>query len=273
MVISTDNRVFFIEDGQRINVIASGVLQARPVLVSESPTVRFEQVHLDPAFLMTGLIYVGETETYATGERDFRVVQYRVLENRAEQRTVVTTTRVASLGPASFAVSAGGHVYVSVPATGSPREPLGTVLRFNTDGTVPGEQGGSAVIAHGYATPTSTVFEEHAQRLWIAGTDDRSQSSATTIGGPLAPTVTPLTSLGTATAPTGRTSLFAASAAGALVTAIAQPDDTVTDGEELRIGSGLVRAVAATPSGDLFVVVEEAAPVGVSSILRLTPLR
>ena len=275
IAVSTDNRLFFIESGQRIGVIVSGALQTQPVLARRSAAIVFEQLTLDSAFGMTGLLYVGETETYPDGRRDFRVVQYRLYKNRAEDRTVVTTITLPSSGRATFAVSSSGHLYVTAPADDSPWRTSGSVLRVYTDGTVPVEQDGSAVIGAGYATPTAATFDEYAQRLWIAGIDHRNQSAVTTIGGPATQTIAPLNALSTVTDRQGRTSLFVTSALGILGTARLQPDGTMTDAGELRIGSSRVRTVTATPTGELFVAVatESVTTDPSFSILRLTPLR
>ncbi len=272
LAASADNRLFFIEGGRRIGVVASGVVQPRPVLVSNSTSVYFEQVNLDPAFAITGLVYVGETETYADGHREFRVVQYRVVKNRAGARTVVNAVRLPISRRPTFTVSSGGYVFVTVPIDDPTGRRGGRVLSFSTDGSVPVADTG---VGTGSAAPTASAFEESAQRLWIAGIDENDQASVATQGGPLTPAGAPVTSLSTATDGWGRTSLFATSASGTLGTARVQPDGTLTDVGELRIGSSLARTATAAPSGDLFVAVEHASsPAETSfSILRLTPLR
>ena len=179
LAASADDRLFFIEGHQRIAVIASGVLQPRPVLVPGSAAVHFDQVQLDSAFVTSGLLYVGETETSADGGRVFRVVRYRVVENQAADRAVIAIVSLPFSGRALFSVSSIGHIYVAVPdRTSASPAPQGAIVRFDVDGTIPKAQPARfAVIASVAASPTAMAFDEQEQRLWLAGVDGSNQGA------------------------------------------------------------------------------------------------
>jgi hypothetical protein len=109
---SSNDRLFFIEDGQRIGLIASHVLQPRPVLVSDDPDVRLTQVIPDPDFASTGSIYVGETGASRDGERELRVVRYRVDDNQAVEPALVATVLLPAVGEPVFSISMDGELSV-----------------------------------------------------------------------------------------------------------------------------------------------------------------
>jgi hypothetical protein len=271
---SADNRLFFIEDNQRIRMIASNVLQSAAVLMADSAGVQFDQLVLDPAFARTALIYVGQTETHADGTRQFRVVRYRIMGNQAGQPTVVLSIPLPSPhGRALFTVSVSGHLYAMIPADGrSPASPYsGMVLQLNIAGTGPfGEPGAPAAVAAGYANPTAITFDEYSQRVWLAGVDEWNQSSVASLGGSVSRASAVVTSLiGAAD------HMFLSTAHGGLVRAQRAPSGTIVNAWPLVLERGLVHSAAAAPSGDLFVAVKnETTPDdATTSILQLTPAR
>jgi hypothetical protein len=104
--------LFFIEDGQRIGVITSNVLQPQPVLVSDDPDVQLTQVLPDADFASTGLIYVGETGPSRDGGRELRIVRYRVDQNRAVEPDLVATVLLPAVGEALFSITSSGELSV-----------------------------------------------------------------------------------------------------------------------------------------------------------------
>jgi hypothetical protein len=104
--------LFFIEDGQRIGVITSNVVQPQPVLVSDDPDVRLTQVVPDADFASTGLIYVGETGPSRDGGRELRIVRYRIDQNRAVEPDLVATVRLPAVGEAHFSITPDGELSV-----------------------------------------------------------------------------------------------------------------------------------------------------------------
>jgi len=274
LAASADDRLFFIEGHQRIAMIASGILQLRPVLVPGSAAVHFDQVQLDPAFVTSGLLYVGETETFADGSREFRVVRYRVVGNQAADRAVIAIVSLPFQGRALFSVSSIGHVYVAVPDRRfeSP-DTQGALLRFDVDGTIPKDQPARfAVIATVAASPTAMAFDEQEQRLWLAGIDRSNQALLASLDGLVAPLATPSVSLSAATDRNG-SFLFLGSTNGGLGKGYLGSGGSIADNRQLRLGGSAVSAVVAASSGDLFVAIayESGTAGGSYAILRLTP--
>ena len=261
LTIAPDNRQYFVEGHRQIRVIASNVLQTQPVLVVDSATVQVNQLALDPAFAATGVMYVSETETLRDGRREFRLVRYRVLADQARNRAVIFSTVLPS-GSAWFAVTPG-YIFVAVP---------GTLLRLNLDGSVPPNQLGSPIYATGYSVPTAVAFDGASQHLWLTGVDDRGQVSISTQGGMSAAALTPVTAM-SATEVGGTSYLFLAFDDGATAKAQAGANGLSGGAWQLEIGDGLVRDVAASASGDLFVAVEKRTSTGVPamSVLHLAP--
>ena len=198
--------------------------------------------------------------------------------NVATERAVIVSMPLPfHTGDAVFAVASTGHLYVAMPTADSPAQQTeysGMLLRFNADGTVPDDQRGTPVFATGYANPTAVTFDEGAQRLWVAGVDDHGQPSVSSLGESTSPLSLPATSLATSASANGDEHLFVVSAAGGLGRTLVEPGSALTSIWNLTIGTGLIRGVAASPSSDLFVVVEQASGQGTtSSIVRLTSLR
>lgn len=274
LAASTDGRLFFIEDGKWVGVVASDVLQVQALVVA-SADMRFGQVVLDPMFHLTGFLYVSEIEPAADGSCALRVVRYHVAGNQAEEPTeVVGIPLPACVGNGDFTVSSDGHVYVAVPAPSGGEQTMfsGMLLRFNADGTVPGEQSGSPVFATGYATPTSMVFDDLTQRLWLAGVDDAGRPSVSSLGERTSALLIPAVSLATSAGANGVHYLFAASGDDTIGRAMVAADGSLGASSQLAFGTGLIQSVAAGPSGDLYLAVQTPSAAGLmTSIVRLTP--
>lgn len=104
--------LFFIEDGQRIGVVTSNVVQPQPVLVSDDPDVQLTQVLPDADFASNGLIYVGETGTSRDGGRELRIVRYRVDQRQAVEPALVATVPLPAVGEALFSITSSGELSV-----------------------------------------------------------------------------------------------------------------------------------------------------------------
>ena len=271
---SRDGRLFFIEDGQWVGVISSDVLQAQAV-VAAGAGVRLGQIALDPMFHLTGFLYVSEIGAGAGGSCELRVVRYRVAENLAgEGDALVNIPMPSCVGTGDFTVTSDGHVYVAVPAAAGGQQTAhsGMLLRFNVDGTVPGEQSGSPTFATGYATPTAIVFDGLTQRLWLAGVDDAGRPSVSSLGERTSALLIPAVSLATSAGANGNEYLFAASGEDNMGRAIVAADGSLETTSQLTIGTGLIHSVAAGLSGDLYLAVQAPSAAGfTTSILRLTP--
>ena len=145
------------------------------VFIADRATT-LNQVAIDPAFARTGFMWVSETRTSAFGRRTFTVSRYRVVKNRAGERTeIVSGIALPPSGNALFAIGGTGHIYVAVPGSPDISQPYwGTVLRFNADGSVPPDQKDpkkSPVIAAGYTFPHAIALGGFSDTIWLNGTD------------------------------------------------------------------------------------------------------
>jgi glucose/arabinose dehydrogenase len=169
---SADGRLFFAERGRRLRIVRRTGLARESVLIADRSTT-LHHVALDPTFAESGWIWVSETQTSPDGRRTFAVVRYRVVKNRAGQRTeIVSGLTLPPSGNALFAIGESGHVYVAVPGSRQASQPYwGAVLRFNRDGSVPEDQAGSPVVGAGYVFPQAISLERLSERVWLSGTD------------------------------------------------------------------------------------------------------
>jgi hypothetical protein len=266
---SADDRLFFIEDGQRVGVIAAGVAQPWPVLTAGADA-RLTQIALDPSFSTSNIVYVGETAARPDGQQEFRIARYRVVANQALERAVLVSMPLGSpAGEPVFAVGFG-ELYVAVPADEQAAIP-GVLLPFNGDGTVPDDQHGSPIYATGYWRPSAIAFDQQTARLWLAGMDENGQASVSSLGESTSPLAMPAVSLETSADRDGLPYLLVASERGGFGRALVQPDGSLSSAEQIVFGLGLVRGITATPSGELFVVAEHPSLTGSTfSILRLS---
>jgi glucose/arabinose dehydrogenase len=267
--------VFVIEDEHRIVVITSDGLQFYAAR-SDAGT-RFGQIVLDPQFADSGLMYVSEIDAGFDGSQEFRVVRHRVVENQAQERTVIISLPLASgAGDAVFAAGTAGHIYVAVPsaANGHGRTAYsGMLLRFNADGTVPNEQQGSPLFATGYVHPSAIVLDEQTQRLWLAGVDDDERASVSSLGESTSPLLAPAVSLAVSDAD-GQHYLLAASDDGGFGRAQVEADGSLSASSQLAIELGPIRGVAVNAEGDLFVAVDQPTRFGTTTlVVRLTPIQ
>ncbi len=176
---TTDGRLLFIEDGERVRVMVGGSLVEEPALAVERRSgVRLTSLAFDPDFARTRFVFVAEATPLGDGSRELTIVRYREVQNRlAEGSPVVSGLRVPASGETPFTVDSRGRLYVAIPAaagTGpAARDPYAaSVLRFNVDGTVPSDsRNASPVFARGYANPTVLEWDAAGERLWVAGLD------------------------------------------------------------------------------------------------------
>ena len=167
---SRDGRVFFVERGRRLRVVSRAGLARESLLIADRSTT-LHHVAIDPTFAESGWIWISETQVSADG-RTFAVVRYRVVKNRAGERTeIVSGLTLPPAGNALFAIGESGHIYVAVPGSREVSHPYwGAVLRFNPDGSVP-EDGGSHVVGTGYTLPQTISLEPLTERVWLSGTN------------------------------------------------------------------------------------------------------
>jgi len=169
---SPDGRLFVIDGGRRLRAM-TGKGFARESLIIADRSTTLNQIAIDPAFARTGFMWVSETRTSPFGRRTFTVSRYRVVKNRAGERTeIVSGIVLPPSGNALFAIGGTGHIYVAVPGSANVSQTYwGTVLRFNADGSVPNDQNESPVIAAGYTFPHAIALEGFSDRVLLKGAD------------------------------------------------------------------------------------------------------
>jgi hypothetical protein len=278
-----DGRLFIVEGGRRVRVIA-GALQKTTALEISGSITRMGPLDLDPTFDRTGLVYVGETETRPNGEREFRVVRYRAIRNQLAGRVVVASIQIAGTGEAMFALTPERRLYISVPGSASDDIACaGTILRLNLDSTLPPDhRDGSPVVSSGLAYPTAITFDRRNGRLWLAGSDaagrqllgsldDQMVTEGLEVELKVSPVPGPLTSLSTLKAfPAG--GVMAVSADGGLEAAQLDHSGAVAGISRLLLQSlRPTRVLVSEHSSGLFVTVGGAGDQ--SEIFHLTPAR
>ena len=169
---SPDGRLFVIDGGRRLRAMTARGFARESLIIADRSTT-LNQVAIDPAFARTGFMWVSETRTSPFGGRTFTVSRYRVVKNRAGERTeIVSGIVLPPSGNALFAIGGTGHIYVAVPGVGNVSQPYwGTVLRFNADGSVPNDLNESPVIAAGYTFPHTIALEGFSDRVLLHGAD------------------------------------------------------------------------------------------------------
>ena len=169
---TADGRLFFVDRGRRLRVVGRTGLARESVLIADRATT-LHHVALDPTFAESGWIWISETQMSSNGQRTFALVRYRVVKNRAGQRTeILSGLTLPPSGNALFAIGESGQVYVAVPGSREASQPYwGAVLRFNPDGSVPEDRAGLPVIGTGYTFPQAISLEPLTERVWLSGTD------------------------------------------------------------------------------------------------------
>ncbi len=169
---SPDGRLFVIDGGRRLRAMTARGFARESLIIADRSTT-LNQVAIDPAFARTGFMWVSETRTSPFGRRTFTVSRYRVVKNRAGERTeIVSGIVLPPSGTALFAIGGTGHIYVAVPGSDNGSQPYwGRVLRFNADGSMPNDHNESPVIAAGYTFPHTITLEGFSDRVLLNGAD------------------------------------------------------------------------------------------------------
>lgn len=165
-----DGRALFIEDGRRLRLTQPGTLQSQVVAEVTDPSYLLSGVTLASDFATSHLVYVNAVHTLANGDREGIIARSRLLGGSLGETAIV----VSGLPPsaAATAVDGLGRIYVAVSADATvrrfPASYLGSILRFNADGTVPGL---SPVFSRGLNQSFALAFNDADDLLWLAGHD------------------------------------------------------------------------------------------------------
>nr|WP_246294740.1 PQQ-dependent sugar dehydrogenase [Schlegelella koreensis] len=183
-----DGRFFVAEQGGTLRVVRGGVLLAEP-FVRLNVDSRGERgligVALHPDFAANGWVYLHYTTP--EGGAHNRISRFTAVGDVASAGSEV---RIADLPVLSTATNHNGgalhfgpdgKLYVGVGENANPANaqnlasPLGKILRFNADGTIPGDNPfaanasglARAVWAYGLRNPFTFAFEPGGSRMYI----------------------------------------------------------------------------------------------------------
>jgi hypothetical protein len=172
-----DGRMLFVENTRRVRVLAPRGIVAAPSLSVDDPDAELTELVADPLFDRTAFVFVGATEPQRDGQRDFRVIRYRLVHDTlGEGATIVGGLSFRGEQVPRFTVDDAGRIYVAMPGGAAARtDPYaGRVLRFAADGSVPDDQRGlSPIFADGLPVPLDLDWDGRV--VWMVGLDERSQ--------------------------------------------------------------------------------------------------
>jgi hypothetical protein len=180
--------VLIVEGDSHIRIAAHGVLLHEPALTLEAGT-RITGLAISRDFDLSRLLFVAWTEPSLAGGETLNITRYRELGGTlGEAATIVTGLPLTPGRAAPIALDDQGLIYVALPEASATAGAAGTtawnnsILRFDADGRVPSANPTSSpVIAHGYAHPTSLVWQSAGGELWLSGSDPRWPSPLSTL--------------------------------------------------------------------------------------------
>jgi hypothetical protein len=181
LTVLPDERVFFVEHGTRVRVIADGSLMKEPALELPSDSRAVGMAIDESQFPTAHMFYVATEQASSSGHATLSVTRFRELTDRlGEGATILTGLAVPKGTTAPLAVDDSGLVYLGVPASPG-RGPLiesGVVLRITGDGHVPEvNPRASPLLAMGLPQPTALAIDASGELLWEAGRDASSGPS------------------------------------------------------------------------------------------------
>jgi len=179
-LVATRSGLFFVERGRRVRVMTGDTLESTPALTLDDGA-RITALAVPPDFERSRAVFVAWSERSRSGGETLSVTRYREVAGIfGEGATIVTGLPLPPGGAAPIAIDDRGLVYLALPAMKVPDDTPDVaalshmILRFGSDGSVPATNPqASPVIAHGYANPSSLVWDADARRLWLSGTDPR----------------------------------------------------------------------------------------------------
>jgi aldose sugar dehydrogenase len=176
-----DGRVFVAERGGRIRILRGEALDPEPaidieeVLITDTSEGGLLALALDAQFERTHLLYAVYTVLGREGSRQFRLVRFREVGDRLGERVVLLDGIPAGPRPsAALGTGPDGRLYVAFDAstrtgrTAALASYSGKVLRLNTDGTTPEDQGTGPVFATDFQSPRGLDWHPSTGALWVA---------------------------------------------------------------------------------------------------------
>jgi hypothetical protein len=172
-----DGRVLFVENGSQVRVLGPRGLVASPSLSIDAPDTELTELVVASSFDRTAFVFVGTTERRRDGERAFRVIRYRLVQDTlGEGATIVGDLSFRGEHAPRFTVDDAGGIFIAMPGAAGARTDAyaGRVLRFAADGSVPEDHRGfSPILANGVPVPLDLDWDGHT--VWVIGLDERSQ--------------------------------------------------------------------------------------------------
>jgi len=172
-----DGRLLVIENASQVRVLAPHGLITSPSLSIDASDAELTELVVASTFDRTAFVFVGTTELRRDGERAFRVIRYRLVQDTlGEGATIVGDLSFRGEHAPRFTVDDAGGIFVAMPGAGAARSDAyaGRVLRFAADGSVPEDHRGlSPILAHGLPVPLDLDWDGRA--VWVVGLDERTQ--------------------------------------------------------------------------------------------------
>jgi hypothetical protein len=172
-----DGRVLVVENARHVRMLEPHGVLAASALSTDDPHAAFTELVVDTSFERTGFVFVGATERRHGGQRDFRVIRYRLVgDTLGEGATLVAGLSFSGDHAPRVAVDDTGRIYVAMPGDAAARtDPYAArILRFAADGSVPEDHPGhSPVLAHGFVVPLDLDWDGRA--IWVLGRDEQSR--------------------------------------------------------------------------------------------------
>jgi hypothetical protein len=170
-----NGRLLIVEDARRVRIFDfnSRAISPRAALVAPR-NVSFIGIAADPRFEQSRRVYVAEAEQLADGARELRIVRYRdVQDTLGEPAVIVAGVPLPATGAAPFTVDSDGRIFIAISATQTNTNPSrSVVLGFEPDGSALRlNRAASPVIGWGPSAPTTMVWDDQAQQLWLSGVD------------------------------------------------------------------------------------------------------
>ena len=172
---SPDGRLFIAERTGRIRIVADGAVQPTDALLLPEDADRVHQealsIAFDPDFTKTRFVFVLHTAETADGTV-VRLSRYREFRGRLAERAVLFQAAVSDTADHSALGRFGpdGKLYAVV----SGDDPGGRLYRLNPDGTMPGDQAGTApAVATGVTGARGLGWATRPAILWIVDDDSK----------------------------------------------------------------------------------------------------
>ena len=173
LAVANDGTVFAVEDGRRVLVLRGG---AAVTAFEAEPGTRLRDLALDPQFDATGRVFLSLLRPNDRAGTTLEILRLRSVSGTlGEPATIAGGVSVPLDAVLPLAVGDDALVYVALPALTARHPYSASVLAFDQDGRVPAGQR-SPVVARGFDRPIDMAWDAQARAVWVAGTDEGSDS-------------------------------------------------------------------------------------------------